>query len=62
MRTLMTAALYFGGFLAIGWGAKHLLGRWMARNGTELDDVQKQAGGQRGRRRVFLLGAWRTED
>jgi hypothetical protein len=60
MRTLMTAVLYFGGCLAIG--AKHLLGRWMARNGTELHEVQKQAGGWRGRRRVFLLGAWRTED
>jgi hypothetical protein len=62
MRTLMTAALYFGGFLAIGWSAKQMLGRWMASNGAELDEVQKQAGGRRGRRRVFLLGAWRTED
>ncbi len=62
MRTLMTASLYLGGFLAIGWGLKHLLGRWMASKGVELDDVQKQAGGRRGRRRVFLLGAWRTED
>lgn len=62
MRTLLTAIIYFGSFLAIGLIAKVAAGRWMKRSGTNLSDLQAQAGANRGRRRVFLLGAWRDEE
>jgi hypothetical protein len=62
MRALLTASIYFGSFLAIGLIAKVAAGRWMKRSGTELSDLQAQAGRNRGRRRVFLLGAWRNEE
>jgi hypothetical protein len=61
MRALATAVLYFGTFLAIGIVSRRLLDRWMERRGSNLADVHDQAGSQRGRRRVFLLGFWRDE-
>ena len=61
MHALMTAVLYFGTFVAIGWVGKWLLDRWMAHT-DDLHDIQQQAGANRGKRRVFLLGFWRTED
>lgn len=57
MDALVTAGIYFGSFLAIGWIAKRALNRFMAHHGADLTDVQAQAGGQRGGRR-FLLGFW----
>ncbi len=62
MQALMTAILYLGTFLAIGWAVKRLLDRWMSHSGADLDDVHGQASAGRGKRRVFLLGFWRTED
>ncbi len=62
MRALLTASIFFGSFLVIGLVAKVAAGRWMKRSGTELSDIQAQAGRNRGRRRVFLLGAWRNEE
>jgi len=62
MRVLFTAIIYFGSFLAMGLIAKVAAGRWMRRSGTDLSDLQAQAGTNRGRRRVFLLGAWRNEE
>jgi hypothetical protein len=62
MRALATAVIYFGAFLAIGVGAKLLADRWMRRHGADLDDVHAQAGANRGKRRVFLLGFWRTDE
>jgi len=62
MRALVTAVIYFGTFLAIGLIAKMLIGRWMNRRGVGLDDVQAQAGPNRKKRKVFLLGAWRWEE
>jgi hypothetical protein len=62
MRALMVAVIYFGTFLAIGLLAKTLIGRWMGRHGADLDDVHQQAGENRGKRKVFLLGAWRNEE
>jgi hypothetical protein len=61
MTALGVAILYFGSFLAIGWGAKRLLDRAMRRHGATLDEVQKQAGSDRRPREMFLLGAWRKE-
>jgi hypothetical protein len=59
MRALVTAVVYFGTFLTIGYVAKRLLDRWMARHGEHLNEVQAQArnGGGRGLDR-FLLGTW----
>jgi hypothetical protein len=62
MNALVTALIYFGTFLAIGLIAKIALARWTARHGADLSDVQAQAGPKRGKRRLFLLGSWRTED
>ena len=61
MSALATAIIYFGTFLAIGVGAKALVGRWMSRHGADLDEVHAQAGSNRGKRKVFLLGFWRDE-
>jgi len=59
MRALVTAVVYFGTFLSIGYVGKRLLDRWMARHGEHLHEVQAQGrkGGGRGDDR-FLLGFW----
>lgn len=62
MRALATAILYFGTFLTIGFFAKRFIDRWMNQKGADLSDVQAQAGANRKKRSVFLLGAWRNED
>lgn len=59
MRALATAVLYLGSFLALGYGAKRLLDRWIDRHGTSLDDVQAQAGESGRKGGSFLLGVWR---
>lgn len=62
MKALWTALIYFGSFIALGVAAKIALGHWMSRHDVDLADIQAQAGPRRGKRRLFLLGAWRTED
>jgi hypothetical protein len=62
MRALLTATIYFGSFLAIGFLARAAAKRWMDRSGTELSDLQSQAGTKRRKHRAFLLGAWRNEE
>jgi len=62
MRALVTALIYFGSFLAIGLIAKLMISRWMIRRNLDLSDIQAQAGPNRRKRRVFLLGFWRDED
>jgi hypothetical protein len=62
MSALPTAIIYFGSFLAIGLIAKMAIGRWMDRSGADLDDLRAQAGPRRGKRKAFLLGAWRNEE
>jgi hypothetical protein len=62
MSALPTAIIYFGSFLAIGLIAKVAIGRWMDRSGVNLPDLQAQAGPRRGKRKAFLLGAWRNEE
>ena len=58
---LVVAVIYFGSFIAIGIIARIALERLMSRSGADLSDVQAQAGPNRERRAVFLLGAWRSE-
>jgi hypothetical protein len=58
MRALIVGFIYFGSFIAIGLAARW----WMHRAGVELSDVQKQAGTNRRKRTLFLLGVWRSED
>ncbi len=62
MSALLTAIIYLGSFLAIGLIARMAARRWIDRSGTNLTDVQAQAGPRRRKRKAFLLGAWRNED
>jgi hypothetical protein len=62
VTALTTAIIYFGSFIALALIAKLALARWTARRDIDLSDIQAQAGPKRGRRRLFLLGAWRSED
>jgi hypothetical protein len=62
MWALTVAIIYFGTFLVLGYIAKVVLDKLMDRTGAGLSDVQAQAGANRKPRKVFLLGAWRTED
>jgi hypothetical protein len=62
MSALAVALIYFGTFLAIGLVAKVALGRWMRRHGEDLREVQAQAGRNRRKGPLFLLGFWRNED
>ena len=57
MRALVTAVIYFGSFLFIGYWAKRLLDRYMAKNGSDLRELQSQDKGGRAQPR-FLLGGW----
>ena len=57
MRALVSAILYFGVFLAIGWLAKRYLDRWTAARGKHPSEVMGEPGTDR-RRSRFLLGAW----
>lgn len=61
MRALVTAAIYFGSFLALGLISKLVITSWMRRRDIELSEIQAQAGTRRAKRRVFLLGFWRDE-
>jgi hypothetical protein len=62
MWAFTVALIYFGSFLAVGLLARIALRRLMESKGAELTDVQAQAGPNRRKRSVFLLGAWRKED
>jgi hypothetical protein len=62
MRAMLTAIIYFGSFLAIGLIARVAAARWMNHSGTDLTDLHAQAGPNRGKRKAFLLGAWRNEE
>jgi hypothetical protein len=60
-RSIITAVIYFGSFLALGSIAKIAVSRWKGRRDLDLAEIQAQAGPRRGKRRVFLLGFWRDE-
>jgi hypothetical protein len=57
MWTLVVFAIYVTPFLLLGWA----IGFAMKRYAVDLGEVQSQAGPNRGPRKRFLLGAWRTE-
>ncbi len=57
MRAIVTAAIYFGTFIALGLGVRH----WIRRRHVDLADMHEQARPERRARRMFLLGAWRNE-
>jgi len=59
---VVVAVIYFGSFIAIGLIAKRLLDKTMRRSSETLEEIHHQAGPNRGKRTVFLLGAWRSED
>ena len=61
MWALFVATIYFGSFIAIGIIARIAIARWMRRTGVDLSEVQAQAGSNRRKRKVFLLGFWRDE-
>ena len=56
MRALETATVYFGTFLVIGYVAKRLLDRYMAKNGDLRELREQNKGG--GKQSRFLLGGW----
>jgi len=56
MRALETAAIYFGTFLVIGYVAKRLLDRYIAKNGDLRELKEQNKGG--GKKSRFLLGGW----
>ena len=55
---MVTAAIYFGTFIAIGIAVRFLLRKTMG--DVDLSNVRDQGG--RSPRRRFLLGSWRNED
>jgi hypothetical protein len=57
----VVASIYFGSFIAIGIIARVVLAQLMRRSSASLEDIHTLAGPNRGKRRVFLLGAWRNE-
>ena len=61
MRAFEVASIYFGSFLAIGLAARFAVTRWTDRGDLDLRHVQAQLEPRRGKRRLFLLGAWRDE-
>ena len=58
MQALVTALIFFGSFLVIGALAKW----WLNRRAVDLSEVQTHAAPDRGKRQMFLLGFWRSED
>jgi hypothetical protein len=57
MRAFEVFAIYVVPFVLLGFVIRLLMKRYV----VDLTDVQSQAGSRRRARKVFLLGAWRTE-
>ena len=62
MDALVTAAIYFGSFLAIAIIAKLIVSRWLNLRDIDLSEIRTQLGPNRRRSSRFLLGFWRKED
>jgi len=58
MRVLETFVIYVAPFLIIGIATK----LFMKRKSVDLSDVQAQAGSNHKGHKMFLLGAWRSEE
>lgn len=58
MRALVSAVVYFGTFLTIGYVAKRVLDHWMTRNSETLREIQQQGRGGGRQHDRFLLGTW----
>jgi hypothetical protein len=58
LEAVLTATLYFGTFLVVGYGGRWLIDRWMRRRGVHLTEVQDQMGENRRKQTGFLLGVW----
>jgi hypothetical protein len=61
MDALTVAIIYFGTFLVLGVILKLAIKWWTRRRNFDLTDMQRDAGPNRGKRRVGLLGFWRNE-
>jgi hypothetical protein len=61
-RRRMLFGSHLGSFIAVGFIAKRVLDKTMRRSGETLEEIHHQAGPNRGKRTVFLLGVWRSED
>ena len=61
MDALTTAVIYFGSFLVLGVIAKLAVRWWARRRDVDLAEIHREAGPNRGKRRVGLLGFWRDE-
>jgi hypothetical protein len=60
MRALISATVYFGLFLTIGYVAKRLLDRWTSERGLDVAEMQREARSRPQPR--FLLGAWYRDE
>lgn len=62
MSALITAAIYFGSFLAFALIVKLAVSRWMNLKDIDLSEIRAQLGPNRRKSNRFLLGLWRKED
>ncbi|MBV8493724.1 MAG: hypothetical protein JO162_09630 [Alphaproteobacteria bacterium] len=62
MHALVTAAIYFGSFLAIGLVAKLVVGHWLNLRDIDLSEIRMQLGPSRRKSSRYRLGFWRKED
>lgn len=60
MKALLVAFIYLAPFIIIGVIVKMIMKQRMT--GSDLNDIQKMAGPNRRKHRLFLLGSWRDED
>lgn len=62
MNALVTAAIYFGSFLAIAFIAKLAVSRWLSMRDIDLPEIRSQLGPNRRKSNRYLLGFWRKDD
>ena len=62
MWALTVAAIYLIPFIVLGWLARRWAKAWIDPRGIESsENIRAQVGPAREKRRLFLLGSWRTE-
>jgi hypothetical protein len=62
VNSLVTAAIYFGSFLAIAVIAKLAVSRWLSMRDIDLSEIRSQLGPDRRKSNRYLLGFWRKDD